>query len=82
MRQRTTNLLSIQHLVTRNTGQAPSGNRIKQLTVAEVEELLPAATLALAVKSNLAVLHGLEEQIERIEEVVRAHVKLREGFQP
>jgi transposase len=82
VRQRTTNLLSIQHLVTRNTGQAPRGNRIKQLTVAEVEELLPAATLAWAVKSKLAVLHCLEEQSERIEEVVRAHGKLREGVQP
>jgi transposase len=82
VRQRTTNLLSIQNLVTRNTGSALTGNRIKQLTVAEVEELLPEATLALAVKSNLAVLQCLEEQIEQIEAVVRAHLKLREGFQP
>jgi transposase len=36
----------------------------------------------LAVKSNLAVLHCLEGQIERIEEVVRAHGKLREGLPP
>jgi transposase len=82
VRQRTANLLSIQNLVTRNTGSALSGNRIKQLTVAEVEELLPEATLALAVKSNLAVLQCLEEQIEQSEAVVRAPLKLREGFQP
>ena len=82
VRQRTTNLLSIQNLVTRNTGSSLSGNRIKQLTGGEVELLLPEAILALAVKSNLAVLQCLEEQIERIEEVVLAHLKLREGFQP
>jgi transposase len=82
VRQRTANLLSIQNVVTRNTGSALSGNRIKQLTGAEVEELLPEATLALAVKSNLAILQCLEEQIEKIEEVVRAHVKLRAGFHP
>ena len=82
VRQRTTNLLSIQNLRTRNTGSALSGNRIKQLTVAEVEELLPEVPLALAVKSNLAVLQCLEEQIKSIEAVVRARLKLREEFQP
>src|SRR5712691_9283984 len=82
VRQRTANLLSIQNLITRNTGSSISGNRIKQLTVGEVERLLPEAMLALAVKSNLAVLQGLEEQIERIEAVGLAHLKLREGFQP
>jgi transposase len=37
--------------------------------------------LALALKSNLAVFACLEEQIESIEEVVLAQLKLREGFQ-
>jgi transposase len=80
VRQRTSNLLSIQNLLTRNTGNSLSGNRIKQLTTEEVEQILPQAELALAVKSNLAVLHCLEEQIENIEEVVLAQLKLREGF--
>jgi transposase len=82
VRQRTTNLLSIQNLLTRNTGLPFSGNRIKQLTVGEVEQWLPQAELALAVKSNLAVLQCLEEQIEQIEAVVLAHLKLRAEFQP
>ena len=68
--------------MTRNTGNALSGNRIKRLTVTEVDELLPQAELALAVKSNLAVLQCLEEQMESIEEVVLAQLKLREGFAP
>jgi len=74
--------LSIQNLLTRNTGSALSGNRIKQLTIEEVEELLPQAELALAVKSNMAVLQCLEEQIEQIEAVVLAQLKVRDGFQP
>ena len=82
VRQRTMNLLSIQNLLTRNTGLTFSGNRIKQLTIEEVEQLLPQAELALAVKSNLAVLQCLAEQIESIEEVVFAQLKLREGFAP
>ena len=45
----------------------------------EVEQWLPQAELALAVKSNLAVLQCLEEQIEQIEAVALAHLKLRGG---
>jgi transposase len=82
VRQRTSNLLSIQNLLTRNTGLTCSGNRIKQLTIGEIDQLLPQAELALAVKSNLAVMQCLEEQIERIEEVVLTQLKLRDGFRP
>jgi transposase len=82
VRLRTTNLLSIQNLLTRNTGLTFSGNRLKQLTAQEVEQILPQCELALAVKSNLAVLQCLEEQIESIEELVLARLRLREGFQP
>jgi transposase len=50
VRQRTTNLLSIHNQLTRNTGLPFSGHRIKQLTEGEVEQILPQAELALAVK--------------------------------
>ena len=56
VRQRTTNLLSIQNLVTRNTGQSLSANQIKGLDGQQVDELLPDSDLALAVKANLAVM--------------------------
>ena len=82
VRQKTANLLSIQNLVTRNTGTALSGNRIKQLTPDEVTELLPNAELALAVQSNLAVMQCLEEQIRQIERSVTRQVKLKPAFQP
>ena len=82
VRQKTANLLSIQNLVTRNTGTALSGNRIKQLTPDEVAVLLPNAELALAVQSNLAVMQCLEDQIRQIERVVTRQVKLKPAFQP
>ena len=41
VRQRTTNLLSIRNLFTRNTGGSPSSTRIKHLTAAEVEHRFP-----------------------------------------
>ncbi|MEE8291097.1 MAG: IS110 family transposase [Candidatus Tectomicrobia bacterium] len=80
VRYKTANLLSIQNLITRNTGTPISGNRIKQLTAAAIETLLPDRDLALAVQSNLAVMRCLEEQIENLEQVVRARVKLRPEF--
>ena len=82
VRQKTANLLSIQNLVTRNTGTALSGNRIKQLTPDEVTELLPNADLALAVQSNLTVMHCLEAQIRNIERAVMKRIKLKPAFQP
>jgi transposase len=48
--QRTANLLSIQNLVTRNTGSSISANQIKGLDIEEVDELLPNQDLALAVR--------------------------------
>src|SRR6266542_1735385 len=74
--------LSIENLLARTTGTPLSGNRVKQLTEAEVERLVPAPEVALAVKSNLAVMRCLEDQIESIEGVVLARVKLRAAFRP
>ena len=56
VRQRTTNLLSIQNLFSRNTGSSMSANRIKRLDGQEVDELVPNGDLALAIKANLAML--------------------------
>jgi transposase len=61
VRQRTTNLLSIQNLMTRNTGSSLSANQIKGLDVQQVDELLPNGDLALAVKGNLSVLCSADE---------------------
>ena len=80
VQHKTTHLLSIQNLLTRNTGRAMSGNRIKQLTVADVDGLLPEPELALAVKSNLAVMRCLETQIATIAQTVTQRVKLQAEF--
>ncbi len=80
VRYKTANLLSIQNLITRNTGTPLSGNRIKQLTAAEVKRLLPNTDLALAVQSNLSVMRCLQEQIAGVERVVRARVTLKPEF--
>ena len=49
VRQRTTNLLSIENLLTRNTGTSMSANRVKVLDDSQVDEVLANSDLALAV---------------------------------
>lgn len=80
VRQRTANLLSIQNLITRNTGSSISANRIKQLSAEEVEGLLTDANVALAGKANLSVMRSLEAEIATLERVVKERVKLRPAF--
>ncbi len=80
VRQRTTNLLSIQNLVTRNTGSSLSAKRVKGLDVQQVDELLPNGDLALAVKANLSVMSSADEQVQILEQIVTQRVKLRPQF--
>ena len=80
VRQRTTNLLSIQNLLTRNTGSSLSAKRVKGLDVQQVDELLPNPDLALAVKANLSVLCSADEQVQILEQTVTQRVKLRPQF--
>lgn len=67
--------------MSRNKGMRLSADRIRQLTGTEVEQLLPQAELALAVKSTLAVYRGLVEEIARLEGVVKHPMKFKPAFQ-
>jgi len=80
VRQRTTNLLSIQNLMTRNTGSSLNANRVKGLDVQQVDELLPHGDLALAVKANLSVMLSADEQTKILERTVIERVQLRPQF--
>jgi transposase len=81
VRQRTTNLLSIQNVIVRNTGSTINANRIKGLTAEEVENILGQGDIALAVKSNLSVMQCLSGEIATIEVAVKERVKLRAEFE-
>ncbi|WP_238194248.1 hypothetical protein, partial [Methylobacterium frigidaeris] len=59
-----------------------SGNRIKQLTCEEVEELVVDEYLALAITSNLNIITCLSEQIRKLEKVIKGQVKLKSAFEP
>ena len=81
VRQRTANLLSIQNLLARQSGVSPSGHRVKQLSATDVDQLMPEADVALAVKSNLAVIQCLEPQIATLGKAIQNRIKLRPAFQ-
>jgi transposase len=82
VQQHTGNLHSVQNLMARNRGCSMSANRVKRLTDEEVDRLLPDAELALAVKSNLAVMRTLEDVIALLEKAAMARIKLRPAFKP
>ena len=67
VRQRTTNLLSIQNLLTRNTARSMSANCIKRLQVEDIDGIIPVGDLALAIKANLSVMRSAEEQVQILE---------------
>ena len=74
VRQQSAHILSIGNLLARNRGQRLGVNAVKALDAAQVEALLPEPLLALAVKSNLALVQGLGEQIRMLERVVKAQL--------
>ncbi len=82
VQQRTENLLSIQTQSARSTGHTWSGNRIKQLTCDDVEALVTDAHLALSITCNLTVIHCLNQQIRKLEKVIKGQVKLQPAFEP
>ena len=80
VRQRTTQILSIQNLLARNLGETLSGSAIKRWQAANIKalSLLPEQKLALA--SNLTVMHCLDEQIALLERSILKRARLKPEF--
>lgn len=81
VRQSSSNLLSFQNLVARNTGKTFHSNAIKRLTVEQANCLLPNADQSLALKCNLAIMQSCQTHANELERVVRQRVKLRPEFE-
>jgi transposase len=73
--QQTSNVLSIQNIIVRNTGSRLSANRIKSLSQSDLNKLLPDSDQALAISSALTVVNCLAEQIKAIEKRVRTRIQ-------
>ena len=81
VRMSTTNVLSIQNLFARNTGESISGNAIKRMRAEDVALLLPNEDHALALSCNLSVLQQCQEQIKKVERTVLKRARLKPEFQ-
>lgn len=80
VRQRTSNILSIQNLFARNTGRRLSASGVKSLTDTHVDEMLDDGALALAVKGSLAAMQCLDAQAKKLELVALQRVRVRKEF--
>jgi len=82
IRCRTAQILSIQNLVSRNSGRGISTTDIRELDDEALSRICgDSEARALALRSNLAVLRCLDEQIRGLERVVLAQAKLKPQFE-
>lgn len=73
--QQTSNVLSIQNIISRSTGSRLRVEKIKQLSQDEVQMMLPNEDQALAVMSSLRVITCLAEQIKIVEKHLQSQIK-------
>jgi len=81
VRQRSTHILSIQNLMSRNTGKGMSGAKIKALKEEDLEILFSNEDVAMAVRCNLRACKFLTKEILLLEKVIHAKVDLRSEYE-
>jgi transposase len=81
VRHRTSHILSIQNIISRNRGKRVSSNEIKKLDEEHVRELLKEEHLVLSVNASVGVIRYLTDKIEQIERVVKRRMKLRKEYE-
>ena len=70
VRQHTSNVLSVQNIMARNTGARFSVKRMQELTQQDLTTLLAEEAQVLAVTSSLVVLDCLRQQIKTLEKTI------------
>ncbi|MBT9438631.1 MAG: IS110 family transposase [Desulfobacterales bacterium] len=81
VRHRTSHILSLQSMITRNLGFKMSGNAIKKLKEEEVEGMFDSSNLVFMAQNNIATIQFLKKIIKDIEKKVKSQVKLRKEFE-
>ena len=80
VRQRTTQILSIENLMARNLGARAGGNEIKRWAPETIDAMELLDEQKQAMKANLVVMGCIDQQVVKLERSVLAKVKLREEF--
>ena len=81
VRQRTTHILSIQNLMSRNTGRSMSGTKIKTLTELEVDGMFGSDDVAAAVKCNLRACRFLAKEIILLEKMILSRASIKPEYE-
>jgi transposase len=81
VRQRTTQILSMQNLLARNLGLRVSGNDIKRWAPEFIDTLTLFDEQKLALKANQAVMHCLNTQLDVLERAILVQAKRRKDYQ-
>ncbi|MBK9160231.1 MAG: IS110 family transposase [Nitrosomonadales bacterium] len=80
VRSRTSHILAVENIVARQQGAKIGGRQIKQLTADVVDQMGLPPDVALAIKSNLAVILTLNAQIDVLEKHLQKKVGERKEF--
>ena len=80
VRQSSTNILSLQNILARNTAQSLSSYKIKKLNDDQAESLIDDPNITLSLKCNLNVIRCLQTTIKEIEITVLKQTRIREEF--
>jgi len=80
VRHRSSHILSIKNILSRNLGLRMRGHEVKKLTEKDLKKLFPDEHLFLAVNASVTIMHELTSQIDQIENAVLARAKLKKEF--
>jgi transposase len=80
VRHRTSHILSIKNILSRNLGMRMKGDEVKKLDEKAVRTLFPEEHLFLSINASATIMRQLTYQIEEIEKAVLAKAKLRKEF--
>jgi len=81
VRQRTSQILSLQSMISRNLGFKMSNNEIKKMKPEDIVQLFDCSNLVLMATNSWATIEFLKHIIKGIEKRVKSQVKLRKEFE-
>ena len=80
VRHRTSHILSIKNIVSRNMGITMKSDDIKTMTATEVERLFQEPHLRLSIMASLTTVWHLTSQVGQIEKTLLGQIRLRDDF--
>jgi transposase len=80
VRSRTTHILAVENITARQHGSRITSNQVKRLSGEAVDQMCLPADVALAIKTNLAVIATLNAQVDVLEKRLQESVKPRREY--